>query len=220
MSRKPRPRCPLDSEFGRTTDPVRMYMREMRSVELLPARADRNRQADRGRPEAHDHGHLRLPDDGGADLDLATKIERTIQDRRPGRRRMNFNRRSTRSRTSTTKSRRGETRATPARSPRKISAARVAALTRFARSGSSCADTRRCRRTGTRRPIKQAAEEGANGRCRSLLARQVENNETACATSGQHPPDRAQDPGPRHQQGRHAASGFHPEFPESETSLR
>jgi len=26
---------PVDSEFGRTTDPVRMYMREMGSVELL-----------------------------------------------------------------------------------------------------------------------------------------------------------------------------------------
>ena len=29
----------LDSEFGRTTDPVRMYMREMGSVELSPAKA-------------------------------------------------------------------------------------------------------------------------------------------------------------------------------------
>jgi RNA polymerase primary sigma factor len=29
----------VDSEFGRTTDPVRMYMREMGSVELL-TRAD------------------------------------------------------------------------------------------------------------------------------------------------------------------------------------
>ena len=34
--RKPKPpRRTLDSEFGRTTDPVRMYMREMGSVELL-----------------------------------------------------------------------------------------------------------------------------------------------------------------------------------------
>ena len=34
--RRPRPRCRrVDSEFGRTTDPVRMYMREMGSVELL-----------------------------------------------------------------------------------------------------------------------------------------------------------------------------------------
>jgi len=29
----------VDTEFGRTTDPVRMYMREMGSVELLTARA-------------------------------------------------------------------------------------------------------------------------------------------------------------------------------------
>ena len=28
----------VDSEFGRTTDPVRMYMREMGTVELLDAR--------------------------------------------------------------------------------------------------------------------------------------------------------------------------------------
>ena len=35
-SRRPRRRVStLDSEFGRTTDPVRMYMREMGSVELL-----------------------------------------------------------------------------------------------------------------------------------------------------------------------------------------
>ena len=35
-SRKPPPRCAaLDAELGRTTDPVRMYMREMGTVELL-----------------------------------------------------------------------------------------------------------------------------------------------------------------------------------------
>ena len=54
----------VDSEFGRTTDPVRMYMREMGSVELLTARRrNRNRQAHRGRPEAHGAGDLGLPDD-------------------------------------------------------------------------------------------------------------------------------------------------------------
>ena len=50
-----------DSEFGRTTDPVRMYMREMGQVDLLTREdeiiiAKKNRK----RPEKHDTGHLRL----------------------------------------------------------------------------------------------------------------------------------------------------------------
>ena len=50
----------LDSEFGRTTDPVRMYMREMELGQASDPRGrDRDRQADRGGPEAHDHGDLR-----------------------------------------------------------------------------------------------------------------------------------------------------------------
>ncbi len=78
----------LDSEFGRTTDPVRMYMREMGSVELLYARRrDRDRQAHRGGPEAHDHGDQRVPHDGRADS-RAVRSHRQgrAQDRRPRRR--------------------------------------------------------------------------------------------------------------------------------------
>ena len=39
-------------------------------------RRNRNRQAHRGRPEVHDHGHLGLPDDRGADPRSGRKIER------------------------------------------------------------------------------------------------------------------------------------------------
>jgi RNA polymerase primary sigma factor len=56
----------VDSDFGRTTDPVRMYMREMGSVELL-TRRDRDRQAHRRRPARHDPGDLRLPGDDRRD---------------------------------------------------------------------------------------------------------------------------------------------------------
>jgi RNA polymerase primary sigma factor len=51
----------VDSEFGRTTDPVRMYMREMGTVELLTREKDR--QTHRGGPEAHDPGDFRVPGD-------------------------------------------------------------------------------------------------------------------------------------------------------------
>ena len=36
----------VDSEFGRTTDPVRMYMREMGAVELLTREGNRDCQTD------------------------------------------------------------------------------------------------------------------------------------------------------------------------------
>ena len=51
-----------DSEFGRTTDPVRMYMREMGQVDLL-TREDEIviAKKNRNRPAQHDSGHLRLP---------------------------------------------------------------------------------------------------------------------------------------------------------------
>ena len=51
------------SEPGeRTDDPVRMYLREMGSVELLVARGrDRDRQAHRGRPRGDDRGAVRKP---------------------------------------------------------------------------------------------------------------------------------------------------------------
>ena len=66
-----------DDDIGRTDDPVRMYLREMGSVELLVARGrDRHRQADRGRPRDDDRRHLRKPaDDPRADR-LARRAER------------------------------------------------------------------------------------------------------------------------------------------------
>ena len=53
------------SEPGeRTDDPVRMYLREMGSVELLVARGrNRDREAHRGRPRGDDRGPVRKPAD-------------------------------------------------------------------------------------------------------------------------------------------------------------
>ena len=50
----------VETEAGRTTDPVRMYMREMGTVELLTREGDRDCQADRrGHPRyAHRIGQL------------------------------------------------------------------------------------------------------------------------------------------------------------------
>jgi RNA polymerase primary sigma factor len=48
----------------RTDDPVRMYLREMGSVELAVARRrDRHCQAHRGRPRGHDRRAVRKPAD-------------------------------------------------------------------------------------------------------------------------------------------------------------
>ena len=55
----------LDSEFGRTTDPVRMYMREMGSVELLTREGEI--EIAKRIEEVAWHGDLRVPDDCRAD---------------------------------------------------------------------------------------------------------------------------------------------------------
>ena len=66
------------SEPGeRTDDPVRMYLREMGSVELLVARGrDRDRQAHRGRPRGDDRGPVRKPAHLPGDHHLARRAER------------------------------------------------------------------------------------------------------------------------------------------------
>ena len=51
-----------EDDLGRTDDPVRMYLREMGSVELLSREGrDRHCQAHRGGPRDDDRGHLREP---------------------------------------------------------------------------------------------------------------------------------------------------------------
>ena len=57
----------VDSALGRTTDPVRMYMREMGATGLLTPRASpwrwgAHRETHRGRPQAHGASDLRLPE--------------------------------------------------------------------------------------------------------------------------------------------------------------
>jgi RNA polymerase primary sigma factor len=54
----------VDSEFGRTTDPVRMYMREIGHGRIAHTRKrNRDRQTYRRRPETHDSGDFRVPGD-------------------------------------------------------------------------------------------------------------------------------------------------------------
>ena len=61
----------------RTDDPVRMYLREMGSVELLVARGrDRHRQAHRGRPRGHDRRPVRKPPDLPGHHHLARRAQR------------------------------------------------------------------------------------------------------------------------------------------------
>ncbi len=61
----------------RTDDPVRMYLREMGSVELLVARRrNRHRQAHRGRPRGDDRRPLRKPADVPGRHHLARRTQR------------------------------------------------------------------------------------------------------------------------------------------------
>ena len=61
-------------KLDRTDDPVRMYLREMGSVELLSARRrDRDCQAHRGRPQHDDCRFVRKPFDFPGDHHLARR---------------------------------------------------------------------------------------------------------------------------------------------------
>ncbi len=184
-------------------------------------RRDRDRQADRGRPEAHDHGDLGLPDDGRAD---------------PRSRRPRSRRTSSRSTTSSTASwtstrqldaiedvdddvedERGR-RPTPARSPREnLERLKVAALERFATIRKLFArmlvGAAEGRPQGAEVP-RAAEEDQRRADADPLLGAPGREAVRQRAHRGrQHPPDRAQDPGPRREQGRHAAPGLHQEVP-------
>ncbi len=78
----------LDSEFGRTTDPVRMYMREMGSVELLTREGEI--EIAKRIEEGLKHMIMAIsacPMTVAQILEIADKIEKDeMQDRRSGRR--------------------------------------------------------------------------------------------------------------------------------------
>ena len=70
---------PETEKLDRTDDPVRMYLREMGSVELLSPRGrDCHRQADRSWPQHDDPGPLRKP----ADFQAITIWRDELADRR------------------------------------------------------------------------------------------------------------------------------------------
>ncbi len=94
---------------------------------------------------------------------------------------------------------------------------KVAALERF--SDDPQATTRACspccrRKATRRRSTSSCRRRSARADADPLLRAPGREAVRQRALRGrQHPPDRAQDPGPRRQQGRHAASGFHQEVP-------
>ena len=115
----------LDSEFGRTTDPVRMYMREMGSVELLTREGEI--EIAKRIEEGLKHMIMAIsacPMTVAQILDLADKIEQgRAQDRRPGRRPDGLQRGADRHRRRTTTRKPRKTRPTPAPSPARTSSA-------------------------------------------------------------------------------------------------
>jgi hypothetical protein len=65
------------SEPGeRTDDPVRMYLREMGTVELVARGRNRHRQAHRGRPRGDDRRAVRKPADLSGHHHLARRTQR------------------------------------------------------------------------------------------------------------------------------------------------
>jgi RNA polymerase primary sigma factor len=187
----------LDSEFGRTTDPVRMYMREMGSVELL------TREGEIVIAKRIEEGlkHMIMaisacPMTVAQILLLADKIARDeIKIDRGDQRRQRSGRG------------RGRCRRDRRREPGAAEGGRARAF-----RDDPQALRAHARRADQGRPqgseVPRAAEEDLGGAdADPLLGAPGRAAVRHGAHRGrQHPPDRAQDPGPRRAQGRHAAS--------------
>ncbi len=211
----------LDSEFGRTTDPVRMYMREMGSVELLTREGEI--EIAKRIEEGLKHMIMAIsacPMTVAQILDLADKIEKDEhEDRRPGRRA---------AWTSTSSSRTIEEASDEAEdeeddgdeeadagaiAAENLERLKVAALERFAHDPPPV--RAHAGRAAEGRPqgaqVPRPAEEDLGGADADPLrgaAGRAPVRQRA-QRGRQHPPDRAQDPGPGRAQGRHAAAGVH-----------
>ena len=180
MSEAPRRRCPTEdveeeAEAARVDARFRVrphhrpgahvHARDGLGRAAHARRRDRDRQAHRGRPEAHDPGDLRVPDDGRARSSSSPTRSRRTRSSRRGRRRPDrlrnaeeIDRRSKMADERRRRARgrrgrgRGRRRASPAREP--ASSCKVAALERFD-------------------AIRQLYEQDADGAAEGGLARQA-----------------------------------------------
>ena len=214
----------LDSECGRTTDPVRMYLREMASVELL------TREGEIEIAKRIEEGLKYMimaisacPMAVAQILELAAKIERDeleIDDVVDGL--MDFNEQLEAIDDDFDENEEGEDdngaiaaanlRATQGGRPRALRRNPTALHAHASRPAKGRAQGAEVHRTAKENLHRADADPlfGAPGRApvrqRALRGRQ-------------HPPDRAQDPGPHGQQGRHAATGLHQEIPRARDQL-
>ena len=210
----------LDSEFGRTTDPVRMYMREMGSVELLTREGEI--EIAKRIEEGLKHMIMAIsacPMTVAQILDLASKIEKDefkIDDLVDGL--MDFNEaldalEDVDDEVEASEDE-GDAGAIAAENLERLEGGRARAVRDDPEAPRADA-----RGAAEGRPqgaqVRRAAEEGAERADADPLLRPPgrEALRQRALRGRQHPPDRAQDPGPRRQQGRHAASGLHQEVP-------
>ena len=210
----------LDSEFGRTTDPVRMYMREMGSVELL------TREGEIVIAKRIEEGlkHMIMaisacPMTVAQILDARRQDRQgRDQDRRPGRRPDGLQRAADVDRGNQRRQRRGRRRRRRRRHRRREPRAAQGGGARALRDDPPAlrADAGRAdqgRPQGAEVP-RSAEEDLGRADADPLLGPPGRAAVRHRAHRGrQHPPDRAQDPGPGRAQGRHAASRLHPQVP-------
>ena len=210
----------LDSEFGRTTDPVRMYMREMGSVELLTREGEI--EIAKRIEEGLKHMIMAIsacPMTVAQILDLATKIEKDefkIDDLVDGL--MDFNEALDALEDVDDEIEASEDEGDAgAIAAENLERLKVAALTRFGTIRKLHARMLVVlQKDGHKAPKYVELQKKVQSELMQIRfsARQVEKLcDSVRSRSRQHPPDRAQDPGPRRQQGRHAASGLHQEIP-------
>ena len=212
----------LDSEFGRTTDPVRMYMREMGSVELLTREGEI--EIAKRIEEGLKHMIMAIsacPMTVAQILDLADRIakdELKIDDLVDGL--MDFNEELTAmqdvdDRFGRRGRRRRRRRRDREREPRAPQGRGDGAL-----HGHPQALHAHARRADEGRPQgaqvpRVPAQDLGRAHADPLLGAPGRAPVRQRAHRGrQHPPDRAQDPGPRGEQGRHAAPGLHQDVPD------
>ena len=204
----------LDSEFGRTTDPVRMYMREMGSVELLTREGEI--EIAKRIEEGLKHMIMAIsacPMTVAQILELAAKIEKDelkIDDVVDG----SWTSPSS-SKRSTTRSRGTSEDDSGAIAAENLERLKVAALR--ALRGHPQTLHADARRPAEGRPQGEEVSRSAEEDLRRAHANPLRRAAGRAAVrqralrSRQHPPDRAQDTGSRRQQGRHAAPGLHQE---------
>ena len=218
----------VDSEFGRTTDPVRMYMREMGSVELLTREGEIEiaKRIEDGLKHMV-HGDFRLPDDHRRDpRDRRQGGARRNAHRRTGRRPDRPERHRRRHRGAGRRRRSERSKRTKPRTRTKTAAAQISAsllqlkqdaLERFSIIHHLCAKMmtalakKGSQDKGYLRIQKQISDELMNIRFTARIDRAPVRLGARHGRGGAQP--RAQDPASVRRQGAHAAPAFHQGVP-------